>query len=115
MNKVNLELVDLVENIEGLERLCGSRDVPVESGYVSDLLSDVMRNAAGRSAWVTIQHHENVIAVALMAEVSVVIFSNGLRPEEDVIRRAEEEDQAICTYEGSSFELVGKLYQLGLR
>jgi len=33
-------------------------------GYVSDLLSDVMANAKAGDLWVTLQTHQNIVAVA---------------------------------------------------
>ena len=107
-------LSTLTEEIAELNIITGEKDVSVEAGYVSDLLSDVMRNAKPNSIWITIQHHENVIAVAAMAEISVIVFSNGITPEEEIIKRAEDEGMILCSYPDSSFELVGRLYQLGV-
>ncbi len=49
----------------GLKPLCAlamlSREV--SSGYVSDLLSDVMANAKAGDLWVTMQTHQNIVAV----------------------------------------------------
>ena len=104
-----------LEEIEGLEILTGPSTVEIEHGYVSDLLSDVMRNARSDSIWVTIQHHENVVAVALMADIPVISFANDITPEQEVIERADEEGITICRYPKNSFELVGKLYQLGIK
>lgn len=87
----------------------------IVSGHVSDLLSDVIANAPGNGVLVTIQVHMNVIAVALHADVAAVIFAGGMRPAEDVIQRAAQENIPLFTTPKSSFDLVGQLYAGGLR
>ena len=49
----------------------------VKAGHCSDLLSDVLANAPDGSVLVTIQVHVNVIAVAVHAGLSAVIFASG--------------------------------------
>ena len=63
---------------------------PVTGGYVGDLLSWVMGRAGQDCAWLTIMSNQNVAAVALMADVSCVILTEGVRPDGDLLRRAEE-------------------------
>ena len=111
---MKIPLSELIEEIDELQILEGREDVTVKNGYVSDLLSDVMRNAAEGSIWVTVQHHENVVAVALMADISAIVFSNGLKPDQDVIDRGREEEITLCSFPGTSYELVGKLYSMGI-
>lgn len=87
----------------------------VTGGYVSDLLSDVLAHAPNGGVLVTIQVHLNVVAVAVHAELTGVILASGRRPDDAVRERAIEEGVALyCTNE-SAFEIVGRLYALGLR
>lgn len=65
---------------------------PVTSGYVGDLLSWVMGRAGQDSAWLTIMSNQNVAAVALMADVSCVILTEGVQPDPDLLRRAQEKE-----------------------
>ena len=55
-------------------------DRPVSGGYAGDLLSWVLGRAGQDAAWLTIMSNQNVAAVALMAEVSCVILTEGVRP-----------------------------------
>ena len=87
----------------------------VTRGYASDLLSDVLANAPTGGILVTLQVHLNVIAVASHAGLAGVIFSCGRRPEADVIERAAEEGLALFGSKADTFELAGRLYELGLR
>ena len=63
---------------------------PVTGGYVGDLLSWVMGRAGQDCAWFTIMSNQNVAAVALMADVSCVVLTEGVRPDADLLRRAGE-------------------------
>jgi hypothetical protein len=56
-----------------------------------------------------------VIAVASHAGLRAVIFSCGRRPEDDVIARAADEGLYLFVSSTDTFELVGRLYELGLR
>jgi hypothetical protein len=87
----------------------------VTAGYVSDLLSDVLANAPRGGLLVTVQVHLNVIAVAVHAELAGVIFAGGRQPDEIVRKKAAEEGVALFVSEDSAFEIVGRLYGLGLR
>jgi len=87
----------------------------IVSGHASDLLSDVLAHAPSGGVLVTIQAHMNVIAVSLHAGLSAVIFSSGRVPEEDVRRKAVEEGIPLYVSEEPTFDVVGRLYSLGLR
>ena len=62
----------------------------VSGGYAGDLLSWVMGRAGQDCAWFTIMSNQNVAAVALMADVSCVVLTEGVRPDADLLRRAGE-------------------------
>jgi hypothetical protein len=104
-----LTLVNLTpEVLEGPAR-------EIDSGHVSDLLSDVIAHAPDGGVLVTIQVHLNVIAVAVHAGLAAVIFAGGMRPEAAVLERAREEGIVLYASPESAFDLVGRLYLLGLR
>ncbi|MDR3565325.1 MAG: DRTGG domain-containing protein [Negativicutes bacterium] len=92
----------------------GSMDSLVKGGYTSDLLSNVMGFAGAGSIWVTMQAHQNIIAVASLAGLAAVVIAGGVAPEQDTIHKAETEGVTLLTTDLPSFELVGRLYQLGL-
>lgn len=83
----------------------------IKGGHVSDLLSDVMGNAREGFAWFTIQTHPNVVAVALLLNLSVIVFTAGQAPEEGTIKKAQEEGIVLMKTELSTFESSGRLYQ----
>ena len=87
----------------------------VSRGHASDLLSDVLASAPQGGVLVTIQVHMNVIAVSLHAGLAAVIFASGRRPDEAVREKAVQEGTRLYGSDDSTFEVVGKLYELGLR
>jgi hypothetical protein len=87
----------------------------ITSGYVSDLLSDVLAHASGGGVLVTVQVHLNVIAVAVHADLAAVFFALGREPEPAVKAKAIEEGVALYGSKEPAFELVGHLYTLGVR
>ena len=89
--------------------------VEVAHGHASDLLSDVLANAPSGGVLVTIQAHMNVIAVSVNAGVRAIIFTSGRIPDEPVRTKAIEEKMVLYATEDSTFNIVGRLYALGLR
>lgn len=95
---------------------CGenSLDNEINGGYVSDLLSDVIANAQKGDVWITMQVHVNIVAVALLKELSAIILVNGREPNEDTLKRAKEENIPILISKLPAFQLVGKMFELGV-
>jgi serine kinase of HPr protein (carbohydrate metabolism regulator) len=56
--------------------------------------------------------HPNIIAVATLKELSGIILVNGRLPEEETLKKAEEENIPLLTSKLSAFQVAGKLYQL---
>jgi hypothetical protein len=90
-------------------------DPDITRAYASDLLSDVLANAPAGGLLVTLQVHLNVIAVASHADLRAVIFTCGRLPEDDVVEKAAEEGLALFTTTADTFDIAGRLYELGLR
>lgn len=84
----------------------------IRGGYVSDLLSDVMGNANEGDAWITLQNHMNVIAIASLKDLPCVIFVKGIEPSAEVIQKANEEGIALLGSKEQTFHLAGKIYQM---
>lgn len=90
-------------------------DREVTGGYVSDLLSDVIAHSQAGHLWVTLQIHENVVAVASLKDLAAVLIINGREPSEETKKKAEEEGIPIMVSTCSAFEVVGRLYAFGIR
>jgi predicted transcriptional regulator len=83
-------------------------------GYVSDLLSDVMANARPGDLWITLQVHQNIVAVAALKELAAIVIIGGRQPEKQTLVKAEVEKIPLLLTEMTAFEVVGQLYQMGI-
>jgi hypothetical protein len=88
--------------------------VEVIAGYASDLLSDVLAKCRSGVLWVTNQKHQNVIGVSVMLSLAGVIIAGGIAPDENTIEKAVEEGVPLYTTELSLYEVVGRLYEMGI-
>lgn len=91
------------------------RQITPTHGYVSDLLSCVMTGAGKGSIWVTLQSHVNIVAVAALLELTAIIITEGATPDEATITKANHEGVLILATPKRSFEIVGRLWEFGLR
>ena len=89
-------------------------DAPVTGGYAGDLLSWVMAHGKQGMAWITVQTHMNVIAVASLMEMAAVIIPEGIQMEEPSLEKAREEGVAVLQSDKTAFALCALLAQHGL-
>jgi predicted transcriptional regulator len=105
-----------IVNFLGLKIRTGENQLneEVTGGYASDLLSDVIAHTRKGNLWITIQTHPNIVAVATMKELAGIILTGGREPDAETVQKAEEEGIPILVSSLFTFELVGRLYQMGI-
>lgn len=86
----------------------------IETGYVGDLLSWVMANADNSCAWVTIQTHMNIVAVATLLEMACIIVPEGAEIEADTLAKATEENIPLITTELNAYQVCTFLGEKGV-
>jgi len=89
-------------------------DTAVESGYVGDLLSDVIASGKQGDLWITIQVHENIIAVATLKDLAAIILAKNSKPLDETLESAREEGVTLLTSPLTAFELITRLAELGI-
>ncbi|MDI3537037.1 MAG: hypothetical protein PWP16_698 [Eubacteriaceae bacterium] len=89
-------------------------DGEILNGYAGDLLSWVMANAKAGSAWVTIQTHVNIVAVATLLEMACIIIPEGAEIEESALERAILEDVPIIATKLNAYEVCRVLAKAGI-
>ena len=110
-----MKLTELVQKLNlSVRSAKAGLDREVTGGYASDLLSDVLANGEEGNIWITLQIHQNIVAVASMKDLAGIILVNGREPEPETVEKAEAENIAIMLTEMPTFELVGRLYSLGV-
>ena len=90
----------------------GEAERDVQCGYVGDLLSWVISRAGTGSAWITIMSNPNVAAVALLADTSMIILAEGVKPDEELIAKASQHQLGLYTAAEGAYELAYKLHHL---
>jgi hypothetical protein len=82
--------------------------------YIGDLLSNVMAHAQEGDLWLTVQTHQNVVAVAQLLNLGGIVFVEGHLPQEETIVKAKQEQIPLFSTEDSAYDLAGQLYKRGL-
>ena len=65
-------------------------------------------------AWITVQAHMNVIAVAALLDFACVIIPESLPVEAPIIAKAKDEDIILLSSDRTAFELVMLLAENGV-
>jgi BioD-like phosphotransacetylase family protein len=94
----------------GADRL----DKEVTGGYACDLLSYVMAKGKEGDIWVTIQSHLNIVAVAALINLAGIVVTEGNRPDAATLEKANAEGIPILLTPLTTYEVVGRLYELGI-
>ncbi len=108
-----MKIKEIIEELK-LKALAGEEnlDVDVAAGYTSDLLSDVIANSREGSLWITLQIHQNIIAVAKLKDLAGIIIVNNREPDAETLKKANEEKVPVLCSKEMAFEISGKLYAL---
>jgi len=95
------------ERLSGATCLTGSyEDREIACGYTCDLLSHVMGKGQADMAWITVQAHMNVIAVAALLDFACVIIPENLPVEAPIVEKAKDEDIVMFSSDKTAYELV---------
>ncbi len=86
----------------------------ITGAYSGDLLSWVMGRGNAGDAWITVQVHVNVLAVAVLREFSCVIVTDNAVVTEEFSKKAAEEGLVILESKMPSYETAVKLHELGI-
>jgi serine kinase of HPr protein (carbohydrate metabolism regulator) len=78
------------------------------------MVSDVMAGAKSGNLWLTVQTHKSIVPAANLVDVSAVIITSGKDVPQETVELASKFNIAILSSPMPTFELVGKLFQLGL-
>ena len=70
----------------------------VTEGYCGDLLSEIMANATEGCVWLTIQGHQNIVAVAVLRDMAAIIVTGGQTPDDETLQKANQEGIPILLW-----------------
>ena len=112
-----MNLAEIIKRMN-LKLLTEEKDfsqIKPSGGYTSDLLSCVMAGAPPEGIWVTLQAHNNIVAVAALRDLAAVIITEGAMPDPVTIAKANEENITLLSTDQSSFFTCGTLWEMGLK
>lgn len=87
-------------------------DRTVDNCYCGDLLSHCMSNIKSNNIWITVQTNINIVAIAVLTELSCIIIAQDMPIDEKVVSKAASEGVAVMRSEKTTYELcveVGNL------
>ena len=89
-------------------------DREITCGYTCDLLSWVMAHGDEGMAWVTVQTHLNVVAVAVLADMACVVLPENIRMEAESLKKAVEEGMRVLSSPLTAYEICGRMAAAGI-
>lgn len=84
----------------------------IRGGYTGDLLSWVMSHASKGNVWITVQVHPNIVAVAVLLELSCIIIPENIEVEQATLEKAESEGIPVLQSDNHAFELCAEIKSL---
>jgi len=94
------------------EIMVKTNDENINAGYTSDMLSEVIANAGDSMAWITLQMHMNVVAVAQLKKIPLIVLTGKAQPAPEVLQAAAEKGLNVMRSGFDSFQTSGRLYKL---
>lgn len=101
------EAFKLISKVENLDR-------EVAGVECCDLLSWVMANGQEGEAWITVQIHSNIIAVATLLDFSCIIVPENIEVDTDVLDKAAEEDVPVFSTSLDAYGIFKVMHDKGL-
>ena len=87
-------------------------DREIEGVYCGDLLSWVMGKCPADAAWITIMSNQNVAAVAVLCDTACTILSEGVKPDGELLERAEKQGVTLLGSDLDEYTLCWRLKEI---
>ena len=107
-----MKVSELIEKINFEVITEGDLSKEIEGCYCSDLLSHCMSNISENNLWITVQVNMNIVAIAVLTELSAIIISQDMSLDDAVIQKAKDENVTILKSSLPSYELCVKIGSL---
>ena len=107
-----MKVKDIAKTLNMKELTNAGCENEVKTVYTGDLLSRVMADCQEGSAWITVQTHMNVIAVAELNDVACVIIPHGIPVEESSLKKANLQGLCMLSSDMDAYELCWRIHEL---
>jgi len=110
-----LTIAEVIHIVEGTLMTSPDRlNMPVDSAFGSDLMSDVLAFVKDKTVLITGLINPHVIRTAEMLDITCIVFSRGKQPNEEMLEMAEEAGITVVTSKMTTYTACGELYLRGL-
>ncbi len=107
--KDGYKITNLIHDIEAEVLTDVFSDKTIENGYCCDMLSWAMAKVTNVDCWFTILSSMNVIAVASLSDCPVVVLTEGVMMDEDVLEKAKSEEICVLKTSFTTFQAAAIL------
>lgn len=108
-----MKIGDLCKSLKADVQVAGDINREICKVAAGDLLSFVMGTVPEGAAWITVQAHLNVAAVAVLKEIPIIIIAAGRKAPADLIERCETENICIASVRETVYGTCCKMAELG--
>ncbi|MBR6788338.1 MAG: hypothetical protein IKM44_00830 [Clostridia bacterium] len=105
---MELTVADLIAKLNAKEICISDSARKVKGGYAGDFLSNVMGKAPTDCCWFTVMANVNVVAVATLADVSLVVICEGVEPDDSLVQKAKVQGVNIVSVKEDVYNAVIK-------
>ena len=109
-----MKIEEICKKLNAEVQVPGDRERGVTHASAGDLLSFIMGTAPEGSAWITIQAHLNVAAVAVLKDIPIIILASGRKAPRDLIERCSAENICVALVADTIFGTCRRLSELGI-
>lgn len=108
--------IDALIEQHGFQLLAGTHiEREITHVYACDLLSWVMAKGTEGTAWVTVQTHANILAVASLLDFSCIIVPESIPVDQEVIDKAAQQEVVLLSAPQETYEIFKILYEGGVQ
>jgi predicted transcriptional regulator len=105
---------DLVANYDFKKLSTQALDRTIENAYSCDLLSWVMAKGKHNTAWITVQTHNNILAVAALLDFACVIIPENIKVDDEIVDKANEQEIILLSTPLDAYHIFKILYEAGI-
>ena len=111
-----MKLIDILEILDG-RIVCGKERLneEVDSGFASDLMSDVLTLQTNNPVLLTGLANVQTIRTAEMADICCIVLVRNKKASPEILELARENNQVIIECAYSMYKSAGLLYNAGLK
>ena len=107
-----MRVIEILDKIEGKILTAKNKDAYFEGVYAGDLLSHVMAHAKENNLFLPIMSNLNTIAVACLLDMPVIVLAENVKPTEEMINKADDENIIIISSKYNVVDIIRKIYEI---